>query len=76
MILADLKAHIECHPGVTRQALAAEFALSEDGIEAMLAVWIRKGKLSRTEDCDKAGQLIRVRYHVNQPNSLSIQVTM
>ncbi|MFA0084556.1 iron transporter FeoC [Vibrio sp. 10N.286.49.C2] len=76
MILADLKAHIEHHPGVTRQALAAEFALSEDGVEAMLEVWIRKGKLSRTEDCDKAGQLLRVRYHVNQPNGLSIQVKM
>ncbi|MGF1774170.1 FeoC-like transcriptional regulator [Vibrio wakamikoensis] len=76
MILSQLKAHIEEDPGVSRQDLAKQFALSEDGVDAMLAVWIRKGKLSRTEDCDKKGQVVRVRYHVNQADGLSLSVTM
>lgn len=76
MILSQLKAHIEDNPGVSRQDLAKQFALSEDGVDAMLAVWIRKGKLSRTEDCDKKGQVVRIRYHVNQAGGLSLSVKM
>ncbi|WP_394153513.1 FeoC-like transcriptional regulator [Vibrio maritimus] len=76
MILSDLKAYIEANPAVNRQELAKQFSLSEDGVDAMLAVWIRKGKLSRTEDCDKKGQVMRVRYHVNQADALSLSVKM
>ncbi len=42
MILNELKAAIESKNGATRQELARRFALSEDGIDAMLAVWIKK----------------------------------
>ena len=76
MILSQLKGFITENPGVTRHALAEKFALSEDGVEAMLAVWIRKGALSRTEDCDKKGNVMRTRYHLNQRDSLSLSVTM
>lgn len=76
MILSELKSYIECHPGVTRVALAKHFALSEDGVDAMLQVWLNKGVISRTEDCDIQGQILGIRYHINQSGSLSLKVKM
>ncbi|CAH0525125.1 FeoC-like transcriptional regulator [Vibrio hippocampi] len=76
MILSELKSHIESHPGVTRGALAKHFALSEDGVDAMLQVWLNKGQVSRTEDCDKQGNILGIRYHLNQAGAFSLQVKM
>lgn len=42
MILAELKSYIAEHRGVSRRELAEHFRLSEDGVEAMLAVWLKK----------------------------------
>lgn len=50
MILNELKRYIEENGIVSRSAIAKKFSLSEDGVDAMLAVWIKKGVLSRTID--------------------------
>ncbi|MCJ2375685.1 FeoC-like transcriptional regulator [Vibrio sp. ZSDZ34] len=76
MILSDLKQAIVETPGITRQSLAERFALSEDGVDAMLTVWIKKGVLTRTEDRTKTQALLRVRYHLNQSGALSLKVIM
>ncbi|KLV11272.1 MULTISPECIES: FeoC-like transcriptional regulator [Photobacterium] len=47
MILHQLKAYIEQHGRSSRKAMASHFAMSEDGVDAMLEVWVRKGKLGR-----------------------------
>jgi putative ferrous iron transport protein C len=76
MILAELKAYIEQNGSVSRSHLAKRFALSEDGVDAMLDVWIKKGKISRFIDTNAAGYTTRVRYSLNQPDSLSLVVKM
>ncbi len=76
MILTELKAYIEAQGSASRAELAKKFALSEDGVDAMLAVWIKKGVLSRMIDTNKADKITRVRYSVNQADSLSLTVTM
>lgn len=42
MILSELKQCIEQQGYVTRKELAQRFALSEDGVDAMLEVWIKR----------------------------------
>ncbi|MFC3025551.1 FeoC-like transcriptional regulator [Vibrio zhugei] len=76
MILFELKHYIESHRGCSRRDLAKEFAMSEDGVDAMLAVWIKKGAISRYEDTNVADHVVRVRYGINQADSLSVHVTM
>lgn len=76
MILSELKHYIEHNPGVCRHELAKKFAISEDGVDAMLAVWIRKGTISRMLDTNKAEQVTRVRYLMNREDELSLTVTM
>lgn len=54
MILDELKNYIVDNPYCTQSALAAHFALSEDGIDAMLSIWMKKGKLKVTlTPCNK-----------------------
>lgn len=48
MILDDLKEYIIAHPYCAQADLASAFVLTEDGIEAMLSVWGKKGKLKVT----------------------------
>ncbi|MBY5943634.1 FeoC-like transcriptional regulator [Photobacterium rosenbergii] len=56
MILQQLKQYIEQHGRASRKALAMRFGMSEDGVEAMLEVWIRKGKLGKElVGCDSDG---------------------
>nr|WP_216613335.1 FeoC-like transcriptional regulator [Vibrio sp. 99-8-1] len=57
-----MKAYIFEHGCVTQSNLAQHFALSEDGVDAMLEMWIKKGQLSRLVDLDKHNQVKRVRY--------------
>jgi putative ferrous iron transport protein C len=76
MILADMKAYIEQHGSVSRSRLSQHFSLTEDGVDAMLDVWIKKGKMSRFIDTNAAGYITRVRYSLNQPDSLSLIVKM
>ncbi|OLQ85952.1 iron transporter FeoC [Vibrio ponticus] len=76
MILAELKQYIDAQGSASRQELAKQFALSEDGIDAMLSVWVKKGVISRMIDTNKADKVTRVRYSANQANALSLTVTM
>lgn len=76
MILTELKQVIEQQGSVTRKELAKRFSLSEDGVDAMLAVWIKKGMISRFIDTNAASYVTRVRYCLNRENSLSLTVTM
>ena len=48
MILTRLKDHLVANGKTSRAELAKKFAISEDGIDAMLALWIAKGKISTT----------------------------
>ncbi|PJG57458.1 FeoC-like transcriptional regulator [Aeromonas cavernicola] len=43
MILRELGAYLAAHQQVSRRELARHFHTSEDAIEAMLGVWMRKG---------------------------------
>ncbi|EKO3557215.1 iron transporter FeoC [Vibrio metschnikovii] len=76
MILSELKQCIEQQGYVTRKELAQRFALSEDGVDAMLEVWIKKGVISRLIDTNAANYVTRVRYCPNRVNGLSMTVTM
>ncbi|MBF8999539.1 MULTISPECIES: FeoC-like transcriptional regulator [Vibrio] len=77
MILTELKDYISQHHGASRTELAQRFALSEDGVDAMLHVWLQKGAISRLEDKTPGSKgRVRVRYRVNSSDSLAINVTM
>ncbi len=76
MILTELKQAIETQGSVTRKELAQRFSISEDGVDAMLAIWIKKGVISRLIDTNVAQYVTRVRYVMNKANSLSVTVTM
>ncbi len=47
MILTQLKDHLVANGRTSRSALAQQFGLSADGVDAMLAIWIKKGKVSK-----------------------------
>ncbi|MYM59810.1 iron transporter FeoC [Vibrio sp. OCN044] len=76
MILQALKSYIAEQGCVSQKALAKKFAMSEDGVDAMLQVWIRKGVISRLVDTNSAKKITRVRYSVTGTGGLSLTVTM
>ncbi len=76
MILTELKQTIEAQGSVTRKELAKRFSMSEDGVDAMLAIWIKKGVISRLIDTNVAQYVTRVRYVMNKSGGLSVTVTM
>ncbi|MHA2937748.1 FeoC-like transcriptional regulator [Vibrio sp. RC27] len=76
MILQELRSYIEQRGSVTRLQLAKQFKMSEDGVDAMLSVWLKKGVISRTVDTNSDGYVMRVRYRIHQPDSLSLNVIM
>ncbi|MEJ2762648.1 FeoC-like transcriptional regulator [Photobacterium sp. MCCC 1A19761] len=47
MILQQLRQFLEPRGKTSRTVLAQHFGLSEDGVDAMLEIWVKKGKLSR-----------------------------
>ncbi|MBB1314295.1 MULTISPECIES: FeoC-like transcriptional regulator [Aliivibrio] len=54
MILTELKQYIDEEGRVERLTLAKKFSMSEDGVDAMLELWVKKGKLTRELiGCDK-----------------------
>lgn len=74
MILQQIKKHIfECDC-VSRKELAKKFALSEDGVDAMLELWIKKGQLSRIVDLDKQKNIRQVRYKAVQDDGIPLMV--
>ncbi|PMH41901.1 iron transporter FeoC [Vibrio sp. 10N.286.49.B3] len=76
MILMELKQYIADQGVATRAQLAKQFSMSEDGVDAMLNLWVKKGKISRLIDTNKAQHITRVRYRLNQTDQLSMTVTM
>ncbi|MGC9421789.1 MULTISPECIES: FeoC-like transcriptional regulator [Vibrio] len=76
MILSELKQTIEQQGSATRKDLAHRFALSEDGVDAMLAVWVKKGVITRLIDTNAANYVTRVRYCLTRENGLPLTVTM
>ncbi|MGR2820271.1 FeoC-like transcriptional regulator [Vibrio vulnificus] len=76
MILKELYQYIADKGTVSQSDLAKQFGMSEDGADAMLSVWIKKGKVSRLVDTDKAHSVTRVRYAVTKQDGLSLTVTM
>ncbi|EJB8585573.1 FeoC-like transcriptional regulator [Vibrio parahaemolyticus] len=76
MILNELYQYIADKGTVSQSELAKQFGMSEDGADAMLSVWIKKGKISRLVDTNKARDVMRVRYAVTQQDGLSLTVTM
>lgn len=76
MILRELHQYIGEQGGAARKELAAKFGMSEDGVDAMLNVWIKKGKVSRLVDTNQRGHTTRIRYTINQQDSLSLNVMM
>ncbi|EHD0097651.1 iron transporter FeoC [Vibrio vulnificus] len=76
MILKELYQYIADKGTVSQSDLAKQFGMSEDGADAMLSVWIKKGKISRLVDTNKAHSVTRVRYAVTKKDGLSLTVTM
>ncbi|EJT1339578.1 iron transporter FeoC [Vibrio vulnificus] len=76
MILKELYQYIADKGTVSQSDLAKQFGMSEDGADAMLSVWFKKGKISRLVDTNKAHSVTRVRYAVTKQDGLSLTVTM
>ncbi|EEW11259.1 FeoC-like transcriptional regulator [Vibrio mimicus] len=76
MILTKLRTAIEEKGNITRQELARRFSLSEDGVDAMLSVWIKKGVVSRQQYTNSEDAIVRVRYVINREGDLAVSVTM
>ena len=49
MILRELGDYLATQKRVSRQELARHFHTSEDAVEAMLGVWMRKGRVAKRE---------------------------
>lgn len=45
MILTHLRDYIIANPHCTKAQLLKGFSLSDDGLDAMLSVWVKKGRL-------------------------------
>ncbi|OBU14904.1 ferrous iron transport protein C [Photobacterium aquimaris] len=78
MILQQLKQYIADHGRVSRNQLAIHFGMSEDGVDAMLAVWVKKGAIGKelvgcdsTQCCQTAKD---VWYRCLAANELSVTV--
>ncbi|GLT17401.1 iron transporter FeoC [Vibrio zhanjiangensis] len=76
MILQALKTYVTEQGCVSQKALAKKFSISEDGVDAMIDIWIKKGVISRLVDTNKADKIVRIRYSANGANGLSLTVTM
>ncbi|MFQ2253131.1 FeoC-like transcriptional regulator [Aeromonas hydrophila] len=49
MILRELGDYLAAQRKVSRRELARHFHTSEDAVEAMLGVWMRKGRVAKRE---------------------------
>ena len=49
MILRELGDYLAAQQKVSRRDLARHFHTSEDAVEAMLGVWMRKGRVTKRE---------------------------
>ncbi|NVD06172.1 iron transporter FeoC [Vibrio sp. JPW-9-11-11] len=76
MILTQMKQHLEQTGCVSRKELARQFHLSEDGVDAMLSIWIKKGLVMRLVDTNDKQRVTRVRYRHLANDQLPLTVTM
>ncbi|WP_295895911.1 FeoC-like transcriptional regulator [uncultured Vibrio sp.] len=76
MILTELHQYIDSHGVAARKELSTKFGMSEDGVDAMLNVWVKKGKVSRLVDTNKQGYTTRIRYTISKQEGLSLNVVM
>ncbi|MEZ9723103.1 FeoC-like transcriptional regulator [Vibrio splendidus] len=76
MILTELHQYIDNEGVAARSELASKFGMSEDGVDAMLGVWVKKGKISRLVDTNKQGHTTRIRYTISKQDGLSLNVMM
>lgn len=76
MIVSELKAYIDQYGTVTQAELAKRFSLSLDGVDAMLAIWLRKGKLSRIDDVNEHNITVRTRYVSVRNDQIAIITSM
>ncbi len=76
MILKELYQYIADKGTVSQSDLAKQFGMSEDGADAMLNVWINKGRITRLVDTNKAHHVTRIRYALTRQDGLSLTVTM
>jgi putative ferrous iron transport protein C len=76
MILHELKNYLEAHGTVSQRELAHHFHMSEDGVDAMLGVWMKKGVISRFVDTNRKDQTTKIRYRMNQNQGLSLTAIM
>lgn len=74
MILQEIKRYIDTHTTVTRRELAKHFALSEDGVDAMLSVWMKKGVIVRQAEENEHHHVTRVTYRIKQKDELTLNV--
>ncbi|PSW07468.1 FeoC-like transcriptional regulator [Photobacterium lipolyticum] len=78
MILQQLKQYIEQHGRSSRKNLATHFGMSEDGVEAMLDVWVRQGSVGKelvgcdSDNCFQSAK--EVWYRCLHANELSVTV--
>ncbi|MDR9825955.1 FeoC-like transcriptional regulator [Vibrio sp. FNV 38] len=76
MIVTRLFDYISKQGTASQANLAQHFGMSEDGVDAMLEIWIQKGKLSRLEDIDLVSKKTRIRYTLTRQNGLAVTVKM
>ena len=76
MILTELHQYIDNEGVAARSELASKFGMSEDGVDAMLSVWVKKGKISRLIDTNKHGHTTRIRDTISKQDGLSLNVMM
>lgn len=81
MILQRLKQHLLSVHCIERSVLARQFKLSDDGIDAMLEIWVKKGRLKRSAvngcaGCSSCGeQSSEVIYQwIKQDKSVEIEI--
>ncbi|MDO6705731.1 FeoC-like transcriptional regulator [Photobacterium sp. 1_MG-2023] len=78
MILHQLRAQVEQSGRVSRRQLARQFGLTEDGVDAMMALWQRKGVIGQervgcrsVDCCQPFGE---VWYRLLKPDELPVTV--
>lgn len=78
MILQQLREQVEQSGRISRRQLAHRFGLSEDGVDAMMALWVKKGLIGQERDgCNSAGCCKpqgEVWYRVLKANELPVTV--
>ncbi|MCM0147376.1 ferrous iron transport protein C [Photobacterium galatheae] len=78
MILHQLREQVERSGRISRRQLAHRFGLSEDGVDAMMALWVKKGLIGQEREgcgsvtcCQSSGE---VWYRILKANELPVTV--